>query len=238
MPLPGDPRDRDDTSELTSAKSRSRRSLLLILVAVAAFVIARQTGMFGPTVDTQALATVDSAALIAELRAAGPLLGEGKPGRRCRHGRVLRLSLPALPARRADRPGVGRERYQSLCDPGRIPVLGSESELAAKFALAAARQDAYDVYHRALMFSTIEWTSDALAELGASLDLDPDKLREDAQSAEISSLLAAYKAAGRNAQISGTPAFVTGSLLLVGAADEVTLKEMIRQTREESGQTP
>ncbi len=238
MPLPGNSRDRDDVSELTSAKSRSRRSLLLILVAVAAFVIARQTGLFGPTVDTQSLATVDSAVLIAELRAAGPLLGEGNPDGdavmieffdyRCPHCRRVAPIVQGLIEGDAN-------VHLILVE---YPVLGPESELAAKFALAAARQDAYGIYHRALMFSAIEWTSDALADLGASLDLDPERLRQDAESAEISSLLAAYKAAGRNAEISGTPAFVTGDLLLVGAADEITLKEMIRQVREESNQSP
>ena len=57
------------------------------------------------------------------------------------------------------------------------------------------------------MFSTVEWTDASLADLGRSLGLDAAKLREDAESPEIAALLSSYKAIGRHAGVTGTPAF-------------------------------
>jgi protein-disulfide isomerase len=238
MPLPGRPNDRDDVSDLVSGRARSKRSLLMILLVVAAVVVARQTGLFGPVVDTQSLASADSAALIAQLQAAGPLLVEGDPAGdvdlieffdyRCAHCRRM---APVVQDLLDGDPGVRLILVE-------FPVLGPESELAARFALAAARQDAYETYHRALMFSTVAWTSDALTDLGVSLGLDGDKLRQDSSSAEISSLLAAYKSIGKAANVDGTPAFVAGSLMIIGAADALTLVEMIKQARQDPSVAP
>jgi protein-disulfide isomerase len=50
--------------------------------------------------------------------------------------------------------------------------------------------------------------------------------------------LAAYKAIGGNAAVDGTPTFVVGDLMIVGAADELTLSEMIKQARLEPATTP
>jgi protein-disulfide isomerase len=228
----GEPGDRDEVSELMKGKLRSRRALLWLLVGIAAFVVARQAGLFGPVIDSQSLATADSAAILEELRAAGPLLGEGNPAGdrilieffdyRCGHCRRM---APVLQDLVAEDPNL----HLILVD---FPVLGPESVLAAQFALAASLQDAYDVYHRALMYSPVEWTAEALTDLGESLGLDGEKLRQDAESAEISTRLAANKAIGGKAGIDGTPAFVTGDFLIVGAVDAVTLQEMIRQAGE------
>jgi protein-disulfide isomerase len=232
MLRPGDRREPEDVSEILSGRVRSRRTLMWVLVAIAAFVIARQMGLFGPVVDTQSLATVDTGALVDELQSAGPLLGEGNPDGdavlveffdyRCPHCRRMAPVVADL----AENDGG---LHVILVE---YPVLGPESVLAAQYALAAARQGAYGPYHRALMFSAVPWTPEALADLGKSLGLDVAQLRQDAQSAEISALLAAYKAIGENAGVDGTPAYIAGDLMLVGAADELTLKEMVRQGRE------
>jgi protein-disulfide isomerase len=189
-------------------------------------------------VDTQSLATADTGAIVDELQAAGPLLGQGNPDGdaflveffdyRCPHCRRM---APVVAELTANDSGL----YVVYVE---YPVLGPESVLAARYALAAARQGAYGLYHRALMYSTVAWTPEALTDLGTSLGLDGAQLRMDADSAEISALLAAYKEIGQKAGIDGTPAYVAGDLMLVGAADELTLKEMIRQGREAAQTAP
>jgi len=232
MLRPGDRREPEDVNELLSSRVRSRRSLIWILVAIAGFVVARQMGLFGPVIDTQSLATADTAAIVRELQAAGPLLSERNPDGdaelveffdyRCPHCRRMAPVVASLAA----------DDTQLQVIYVEYPVLGPESVLAAQFALAAARQGAYGPFHRALMYTSVEWTPQALTALGESLGLDGAQLRQDAESAEISALLAAYKEIGNKAGIDGTPAYLAGDLVLVGAADELTLKEMIRQGRE------
>lgn len=108
------------------------------------------------------------------------------------------------------------------------PILGPESLLAAKAALAAHRQGRYAEFHKALIETrTIDEASiDALAtRLGLALD----KFRADRESA-IPALEGNYRLANALG-INGTPAFIIGDRLLPGAADEATLASHVAEVR-------
>ncbi len=108
-----------------------------------------------------------------------------------------------------------------------FPILGPESELAAKAALAAHEQGAYQKFHQALLEMTAGITPEAIEELAKGLKLDVAKLKSDMESAKV------RKAIEDNARLAGalgvqsTPTFVVGSELVPGALDEAALKALI-----------
>ncbi len=230
----GDQREPDDVQELMSRRARGSRTIMMVLIVAAIAVVGRESGFFGPTVDGRTLTTVDQAVLEQKLAAAGPLLIEGSSD-----GDVTIIELfdYRCPHCRRMAPVV-----QDLVDSDlgirlilvEYPILGAESDVAARFALAAARQDAYSTFHRALMYSTVTWTDAAMVELGESLGLDGEKLLDDANSPETSAILSAYRSAARDDGIDSTPAFIVGDMLFVGTLDETTLRELVRMARSET----
>jgi protein-disulfide isomerase len=93
-----------------------------------------------------------------------------------------------------------------------IPILGPQSEVAARAALNAATKGRYLAVHRSL-FAT-----------GTS-DVPP------ADTPEIAREIAANIAIARDLGISGTPSFVIGGQLLQGAVGYDALKRAIAQAR-------
>lgn len=231
----GNQREPDDVSELMSRRARGSRTIMMVLLVAAIAVVGRESGLFGPTVDGRSLTTVDQAAMEQRLAAAGPLLVEGNSDGdvtiielfdyRCPHCRRM---APVVQDLVDSDPGIRLILVE-------YPILGPESDIAAKFAVAAANQDAYGPFHRALMYSTVTWTEAAMVELGENLGLDSQKLLEDANSPETAAILSAYRAAAREDGIDSTPAFIVGDMLFIGTLDEPTLRELVRMARSEEG---
>ena len=109
-----------------------------------------------------------------------------------------------------------------------LPILGPESLLAAKSALAAHKQGRYAELHAALMKApaTDLATIDALA---TGLGLDMDKFRVDREA--VMPILEKNHSLANTLGINGTPAFVIGDRLLPGAADAAALGELIAAVR-------
>ena len=111
------------------------------------------------------------------------------------------------------------------------PILGEDSERAARLALAAARQGAYRPAHFLLMEREAPYDDAAVAELAAALNLDAARLREDMQSAEIGAAIEANRALARQLGVTGTPAFLvigpSGVKVSPGALDPERLAAMI-----------
>ena len=104
---------------------------------------------------------------------------------------------------------------------------------AAKAALAAKRQGAYDGFHVALM-SASDMSMDAIERLADHYDLDFDQLTEDMESPEIKAHIDANLDLGRSLGISGTPSFIIGETIIPGAAPIRQLAELIAEERENS----
>ena len=126
-----------------------------------------------------------------------------------------------------------------LRDPGirfvmkEFPILGEDSMRAAKAALAAKRQGAYDGFHAALM-SASDMSMDAIERLAEHFDLDFDQLADDMESPEIEDHIEANLDLGRSLGISGTPSFIIGETIVPGAAPINQLAELIAEEREAS----
>lgn len=115
-----------------------------------------------------------------------------------------------------------------------LPILGPTSELAAKYAIAVFKVDKskYFDFHTELMNMTGEKTEDSLQELAKKIGLKADKVKEAANSKEVSDYIAAERKLAGEINVQGTPAFIVGEEFIPGAVDKTTLENLIKKTRE------
>ncbi len=115
-----------------------------------------------------------------------------------------------------------------------FPILGPESLLAAKAALAADRQGAYAAMHFALMDADRidEATIRRIAEANG---LDVDRLFADMESEPVHAHIGDNLDLARSLGISGTPSFVVGDTLLPGAVPLAELNQHIEAERSAAG---
>ena len=141
---------------------------------------------------------------------------------RCPHCRRM---VPAIKALLAEDQGV-RLVYKEL------PILGEESVVAARVALAARGQGKYVEAHDRLMAQTGAFTRDALVTAVTAVGgIDGDRLRADMEAPEITALIRRELALAQALGIDGTPAIVIGDELVVGAVDLGTLRALVARAR-------
>ena len=111
------------------------------------------------------------------------------------------------------------------------PILGPQSVLAAKAALAAARQGAYEAAHLALMEHEGEFDEAAIETIMGELGLDLERLAADMASDEVEALIEANRDLAGRLGVTGTPAFLVlgpgGVEVSPGALDAERLERMI-----------
>lgn len=90
------------------------------------------------------------------------------------------------------------------------PVMGQESELAARAALAAGKQGKYSEFNQALMLSNQAVTETTILQTAKMLGLNVDRLDKDMASDDISQQLQSNFGMAQQFSIEGTPAFVIG----------------------------
>jgi protein-disulfide isomerase len=112
-----------------------------------------------------------------------------------------------------------------------FPILGPESVVAAKAALAARKQGKYVEFHRALMAVRGNLDENAVMALAKTVGLDAKRLRDDMDGPAIAASLDRNLKLAQALKIDGTPAFVVGDQLVPGAVSTEALKTLIDQTR-------
>ena len=113
------------------------------------------------------------------------------------------------------------------------PILGPDSEVASRAAIAAAMQGRYAGFHKALMNDVQTVDRDSVMRLAKAMDLDVERLQADMQSDEVDQTIQRTRRLGQQLQIDGTPAFVVGTEVAPGAISEQKLQQMIAQARQE-----
>jgi protein-disulfide isomerase len=113
------------------------------------------------------------------------------------------------------------------------PLLGETSEVAAKAALAAKRQDAYVAFHEALMRGAFVATPAFLSNLAERLGIDPERMLADMESPETARAIAESRALARLFSFPGTPALIVGRTVVAGEIDDATLRALIDRERED-----
>jgi protein-disulfide isomerase len=112
-----------------------------------------------------------------------------------------------------------------------LPILGPDSELAARAALAAHRQGRYARYHAALMARRGPFDEATLLALAGEHGLDTTRLKADMARSEIGAQIDRNRALARELGIRGTPAFVIGETIVPGAIDLETMRGLVAQAR-------
>jgi protein-disulfide isomerase len=116
-----------------------------------------------------------------------------------------------------------------------FPVLGPESNTAARAALASREQKKYEEFHKALMHLKEPLTDKSLMKVAAEVGLNVEKLKKDMEDQKIDQILKNNIRLAHDLDVSGTPAFVIGDQLVPGAISAQSLKQLIDQTRKAKG---
>ncbi len=112
-----------------------------------------------------------------------------------------------------------------------LPVLGPNSILAARYALAAGMQGRYAEYHEGVMeLSQLDEAS--LSGLASAMKLDLNKLKADAQSPELQRPIERTLQLAEKLNIRGTPGFIIGNQIAPGAIDLDRMKAMVSTARQ------
>lgn len=113
-----------------------------------------------------------------------------------------------------------------------FPILGEASEVAARAALASEAQGRHQAFHDALLAAQEELTREEVLRIAAEVGLDAKRLGADMNKAEWSAVLARNRALAAELGISGTPAFVVGQEIQMGAAELATLRDLVARARQ------
>jgi len=116
-----------------------------------------------------------------------------------------------------------------------FPILGPESVVAAKIALAAHRQGKYEIVHTAFMAHKGSFAEADLLELAASVGADKAKLAADMADPAIQGQLEANDSLAGTLGITGTPGFLFGKQLVPGAVSLEDMKKLVSAARAQPG---
>ncbi|MBM1219312.1 thioredoxin domain-containing protein [Ponticoccus sp. SC2-23] len=100
-----------------------------------------------------------------------------------------------------------------------FPILGDQSTLAARFAIAVLRVEgdaAYEDVHNTLMTMRSDVTMSALVQISDTFGLDTAAISAEMESEDVSRIIAENRALAQALAISGTPTFVIGDRLVRG----------------------
>jgi len=133
-----------------------------------------------------------------------------------------RASLPGIDELLAKDPGV-RIVYREY------PVLGDESVVAARWALAAAEQGKFRAFHNALYAAGP--SAEGIAAAADKAGLDKAAAEKAVRSQAVEKEIIANRKLGAKLVMSGTPSWVIGDQLLYGARDYAGLAEAVAAAR-------
>lgn len=117
-----------------------------------------------------------------------------------------------------------------------FPILGEESVMSSRFAIAVkqiAGDDAYKAAHDMLITFRGPITPDALERMASDLDLDGTAILEQMMSDDVTQIIAENHALAGRLQISGTPTFVLEDQLLRGYLPLADMQTLVQQTRQQ-----
>lgn len=112
-----------------------------------------------------------------------------------------------------------------------FPVFGPESTLAARAALASAKQGKYREFHMAIMELRGAPSENAIFRVASRLGMDMERLRRDIQSPSIETQIQTNLQLARDVGVRGTPAYVIGDQLVPGAMSLDQMRQLIAEKR-------
>lgn len=113
-----------------------------------------------------------------------------------------------------------------------FPILGADSLVASTAALASQSQGRHTAFHEALLAAKEPLTKDQILHIAHDVGLDTEKLLADMDDSRWLTIIKRNQTLARDLRITGTPAFVVGNQLVLGAVDLTVLKTLVAQVRE------
>ena len=121
-------------------------------------------------------------------------------------------------------------QYPVLDRPGEIPL----SSRAAKAALAAHKQGLFEPFHKAMMTVEGSLTEDKLYAVASSVGLDVTQLKSDMSDKLIDKTLTNTLAIGQEIGFTGTPSYIVGENVEIGAVGAARLQKAVDRARNPS----
>ncbi|HEX2113579.1 MAG TPA: DsbA family protein [Alphaproteobacteria bacterium] len=112
-----------------------------------------------------------------------------------------------------------------------LPILGPDSVIAARAALAANAQGKYMAMHSALLRHRGSYDEATVLRIATEAGLDAARLKADMAKPEIEAMIDRNRSLARALSLTGTPAFIIGDKVVPGAADLETLKMLVAEAR-------
>jgi protein-disulfide isomerase len=115
-----------------------------------------------------------------------------------------------------------------------FPVLGPDSVEASEIALAVRpllSADQYLTFHQQLLSSRGRVGKDRALQVAKDLGIDPSRLQKELENGTYRPLLGQTMRAADQLRIGGTPAFVVGDSVIVGAVGQESLTSAIQSVR-------
>ena len=114
------------------------------------------------------------------------------------------------------------------------PILGEQSDLASRFAIAVHQvggDAAYMAAHETLMVMRADITVAALDKISVDLGLDPAAINARMQTPEVAAVITANRALGDIMRVNGTPTFVVQKTLLRGYVPLDGMRQIVADER-------
>jgi protein-disulfide isomerase len=141
--------------------------------------------------------------------------------------------------------GYCRQAYaeveQLLASDGNIrfvvkeyPILGEQSLMAAKFAIAVKQvhgDASYELVHDALMMLRADITPATLTRLAEGFDLEAGPILAAMEGPDVAAVIEANRTLGNLMQISGTPTFVIEDRMVRGYVPLATMEQLVAAER-------
>ncbi|HTI88301.1 MAG TPA: DsbA family protein [Alphaproteobacteria bacterium] len=133
--------------------------------------------------------------------------------------------------------GVSQEKAFLAANPNArivyrdLAILGAPSGVAARAALASARQRKYLQFHDALMTFRGDISDTDVFGLAMQVGLDLERLKADMEDPVITATLTANLALARALKVEGTPAYVVGDHVVSGFTSAYQLQELADEVR-------
>jgi protein-disulfide isomerase len=116
-----------------------------------------------------------------------------------------------------------------------FPILGPDSVVAARAALAARKQGKYNDLHMALIKTKGALNEGIIMKIASSIGIDTDQLKSDMNDPAIQQEIAETRALAQALKINGTPAFVFSDQVVPGAISPEQMQQHVDRIRQSNG---